>query len=129
MGKDPRYEVVYEIYSYQHGCHLRLKTGISESEREAISVVDLWPTANWHEREAYDMLGVTFKGHPDMRRILMWEGYPYYPLRKDFPLERKLLVIKIFILLGLAASWRKRKRNRSQRKPHQWSRLSHDNFW
>ena len=89
MGKNPRYEVVYEIYSYQHGCHLRLKTGISESEREAISVVDLWPTANWHEREAYDMLGVTFKGHPDMRRILMWEGYPYYPLRKDFPLAGK----------------------------------------
>jgi len=89
LGNEPRYEVVYEIYSYQHGYHLRLKTGVTESEREAISVVDLWPTANWHEREAYDMLGITFKGHPDMRRILMWEGYPYYPLRKDFPLAGK----------------------------------------
>ncbi|MEE2808702.1 MAG: NADH-quinone oxidoreductase subunit C [Verrucomicrobiota bacterium] len=89
LGKDPRYEVVYELYSYKYGCHLRLKTSVSESEREAISVVDLWPTANWHEREAFDMLGITFKGHPDMRRILMWEGYPYYPLRKDFPLAGK----------------------------------------
>ena len=89
LGKDPRYEVVYELYSYKYGCHLRIKKGVPESEREAISVADLWPTANWHEREAYDMLGITFKGHPDMRRILMWEGYPYYPLRKDFPLEGK----------------------------------------
>ena len=89
LGNDPRYEIVYEIYSYQHGCHLRIKTAVSETDREAFSVVDLWPTANWHEREAYDMLGVTFKGHPDMRRILMWEGYPYFPLRKDFPLAGK----------------------------------------
>ncbi len=89
LGKDPRYEVVYELYSYQYGCHLRIKKGVPESEREAFSVVDLWPTANWHEREAYDMLGITFRGHPDMRRILMWEGYPYYPLRKDFPLAGK----------------------------------------
>jgi NADH-quinone oxidoreductase subunit C len=89
LGKDPRYEVVYELYSYKYGCHLRIKKGVPESEREAISVADLWPTANWHEREAYDMLGITFKGHPDMRRILMWEGYPYYPLRKDFPLAGK----------------------------------------
>ena len=89
LGKDPRYEVVYELYSYQDGCHLRIKKGVPESEREAISVADLWPTGNWHEREAYDMLGITFKGHPDMRRILMWEGYPYYPLRKDFPLAGK----------------------------------------
>ena len=89
LGNDLRYEVIYQIYSYQHGCHLRIKTGVSEEDREAFSVVDLWPTANWHEREAYDMLGVTFKGHPDMRRILMWEGYPYFPLRKDFPLAGK----------------------------------------
>ena len=89
LGNGLRYEVIYQIYSYQHGCHLRIKTGVSEADREAFSVVDLWPTANWHEREAYDMLGVTFKGHPDMRRILMWEGYPYFPLRKDFPLAGK----------------------------------------
>ena len=88
-GTNPRYEVVYELYSYSDSCHLRIKVGVDESEREVSSVVDLWPTANWHEREAFDMIGVTFSGHPDMRRILMWEGYPYYPLRKDFPLAGK----------------------------------------
>ena len=49
-------------------------------------MVSLWPGANWHEREAYDMFGITFEGHPDLRRILMWDGYPYHPLRKEFPL-------------------------------------------
>ena len=89
LGTNPRYEVVYELYSYSDSCNLRIKVGVDESEREVSSVVDLWPTANWHEREAFDMIGVTFSGHPDMRRILMWEGYPYYPLRKDFPLAGK----------------------------------------
>ena len=89
LGTNPRYEVVYELYSYSDSCHLRIKVGVDESEREVSSVVGLWPTANWHEREAFDMIGVTFSGHPDMRRILMWEGYPYYPLRKDFPLAGK----------------------------------------
>jgi NADH-quinone oxidoreductase subunit C len=89
MDEDPRYGVVYELYSYQYGCHLRVKTGVDEAERELPSVADIWPTANWHEREAYDMFGITFKGHPDLRRILMWEGYPFFPLRKDFPLAGK----------------------------------------
>ena len=89
LGVSPRYEVVYELYSYSNSCHLRIKVGVDESEREVPSVVSLWPTANWHEREAFDMIGVTFSDHPDMRRILMWEGYPYYPLRKDFPLAGK----------------------------------------
>ena len=89
LGTNPRYEVVYELYSYSDSCHLRIKAGVDESEREVSSVVGLWPTANWHEREAFDMIGLTFSGHPDMRRILMWEGYPFYPLRKDFPLAGK----------------------------------------
>ena len=89
LGTNPRYEVVYELYSYSDSCHLRIKVGVDESEREVSSVVGLWPTANWYEREAFDMIGLTFSGHPDMRRILMWEGYPYYPLRKDFPLAGK----------------------------------------
>jgi len=84
---EPRWEVVYELYSMNAGRHLRLKYTLPESEPEAPTVSDLWPTADWHEREAYDMMGIKFKGHPDLRRILMWEGYPHYPLRKDFPLE------------------------------------------
>jgi NADH-quinone oxidoreductase subunit C len=86
---EPRYEVVYELYSLAHGRHLRLKTTAGEDEPSVRTVCDLWPTANWHEREVWDMMGIRFAGHPDLRRIIMWDGYPYHPLRKDFPLEGK----------------------------------------
>jgi NADH-quinone oxidoreductase subunit C len=89
FGEDPRFEVVYELYSLSSNIHLRLKTRLSEDHPEAPSVASIWPTANWHEREVYDMMGIRFANHPDLRRILMWEGYPFYPLRKDFPLEGK----------------------------------------
>ena len=79
-------QVVYELYGYSHGKHLRIKSRVSE-DASAPTVSDLWPTADWHEREVYDMMGIDFEGHPDLRRILMWEGYPFFPLRKDFPLE------------------------------------------
>ena len=85
----PRWTAVYHMYGYGHGCHLRLKTSVSEEASEFPTVSAVWCTANWHEREAYDMMGIRFAGHPDLRRILMWEGYPYYPLRKDFPLAGK----------------------------------------
>ena len=85
----PRWTAVYHMYGYGHGCHLRLKTSVSEEASELPSVSTVWRTANWHEREAYDMMGIRFAGHPDLRRILMWEGYPYFPLRKDFPLAGK----------------------------------------
>ncbi len=88
-GTDPRWTVVYELYGYAHHCHLRLKTGVSEEKSELPTVTTVWRTANWHEREIYDMMGIRFRGHPDLRRILMWEGYPYFPLRKDFPLSGK----------------------------------------
>ena len=86
FGEDPRFEIVYELYSMPLGIHVRLKIALSE-ESEAPTVSDIWPTANWHEREIYDMMGIRFANHPDLRRILMWEGYPYFPLRKEFPLE------------------------------------------
>ncbi len=89
FGDEPRFEVVYELYSMAHGTHLRLKIPVSEDSCEAPTVTDIWPTANWHEREVFDMMGIRFKDHPDLRRILMWEGYPFHPLRKDFPLEGK----------------------------------------
>jgi NADH-quinone oxidoreductase subunit C len=89
LGEDPRFSVVYELYSYTHRCHLRLRVNISEEKPEVPTVSTVWRTADWHEREAYDMMGVRFAGHPDLRRILMWEGYPYFPLRKDFPLAGK----------------------------------------
>lgn len=85
-GDDPRFTLVYHLYGYGHLCYLRLKTDVSEEKSEAPTVTGIWRTADWHEREIYDMMGVRFRGHPDLRRILMWEGYPYFPLRKDFPL-------------------------------------------
>jgi NADH-quinone oxidoreductase subunit C len=88
-GDDSRFTVVYELYGYSHRQHLRIKTSVSEEKSELPTVTSVWRTADWHEREAYDMMGVRFRGHPDLRRILMWEGYPYFPLRKDFPLAGK----------------------------------------
>jgi NADH-quinone oxidoreductase subunit C len=88
-GEDPRWTVVYELYSLSNKTHLRLKTEIDEESSELPSVTGVWKTADWHEREIYDMMGLRFTNHPDLRRILMWEGYPYFPLRKDFPLAGK----------------------------------------
>jgi len=88
-GEDPRWTVIYHLRSVASGEELRLKTDVSEEKSELPSVLPVWRTANWHEREIYDMMGIRFSGHPDLRRILMWEGYPYFPLRKDFPLAGK----------------------------------------
>ena len=87
FGEEPRFEMVYELYSMTLALHLRLKLRLSEDPGIVDTVSDIWPTANWHEREIFDMMGIRFHGHPDLRRILMWDGYPYFPLRKDFPLE------------------------------------------
>ncbi len=89
FGEEPRYEVVYEFYHLDSKTHVRIKTRVSEDAALVPTISHLYPTANWHEREIYDMMGIQFEGHPDLRRILMWEGYPYFPLRKDFPLEGK----------------------------------------
>jgi NADH-quinone oxidoreductase subunit C len=88
-GEDPRWTVVYELLHMPSKSHLRLKTSVSEEQSELPTVTGVWRTADWHEREIYDMMGIRFRGHPDLRRILMWEGYPYFPLRKDFPLAGK----------------------------------------
>ncbi len=88
-GEDPRWTVVYHLRAIGNGDEIRLKTDVSEEKSELPSVLPIWRTANWHEREVYDMMGIRFAGHPDLRRILMWEGYPYFPLRKDFPLAGK----------------------------------------
>ena len=88
-GDDPRWTIVYHLRNLKNGNEIRLKTDVSEEKSKLPSVIGVWKTANWHEREIYDMMGVHFRGHPDLRRILMWEGYPYFPLRKDFPLAGK----------------------------------------
>jgi NADH-quinone oxidoreductase subunit C len=91
-GDEPRYEVVYEFCGLggaNDQTHLRLKARVSEDDATIDSLVPVYQGADWHEREVFDMMGIKFNGHPDLRRILMWEGYPYFPLRKDFPLEGK----------------------------------------
>lgn len=83
----PRFTVVYHVYSTSRHDYVRIAADCADSLAPSMpSICGLWPGANWHEREAYDMFGITFTGHPDLRRILMWDGYPYFPLRKEFPL-------------------------------------------
>jgi len=84
----PRFEVVYHLWSLRHNRVVRVKVGVPEEDPTCPSVVDLWGTADWHERECFDLVGVKFAGHPDLRRILMWETYAEgFPLRKAFPLR------------------------------------------
>jgi len=83
---EARFEVVYHLYSLQNKEYLRLKVEVDESDPVVDTVSHIWPGANWHERETFDMYGITFRGHPDLRRMYMPEDYEYYPLRKDFPL-------------------------------------------
>jgi len=88
-GEDPRWTVVYHLYGIASKQYIRLTVTVTEERSELPTVITVWRTADWHEREIYDMMGIRFRGHPDLRRILMWEGYPYFPLRKDFPLAGK----------------------------------------
>jgi NADH-quinone oxidoreductase subunit C len=85
--KGKRFEVVYHLYSIRHRHAVRIKAEV-DGERPSIdSVMPIWVGANWHEREAYDMYGVVFSGHPDLRRVLLPEDWDGYPLRKDYPLQ------------------------------------------
>lgn len=89
FGKEPRFEVVYELCRLEDLAHIRIKTTVSEDHLSVPTISDIWKGANWLEREVFDMMGIRFDGHPDLRRILMWDGYPFHPLRKDFPLAGK----------------------------------------
>jgi len=88
-GRPNRFDVVYNLYSTVHNRRLRLKVQVGE-DQPVPSVVPLWRSANWHEREVFDMFGVPFDGHPDLRRLLMPEDWDGHPLRKDFPLSYEL---------------------------------------
>ncbi|MGF1530542.1 MAG: NADH-quinone oxidoreductase subunit C [Puniceicoccaceae bacterium] len=88
-SESPRFSAVYHLFSSQSKNYLRLMVACledMEGNPSVPSLVDLYPGANWHERETYDMFGIHFESHPDLRRILMWDEYPYFPLRKEFPL-------------------------------------------
>lgn len=85
--EDPRFEVNYHLLSTKHYNRLRLKVLLSEDDASVETVTSLWKTADWHERETYDLLGVKFEGHPDLRRILLPSDFDGHALRKDYPLR------------------------------------------
>lgn len=87
LGQSPRFMVVYHLYNLETKERLRVKVGVAEDDPRVDTVTGVWGTANWHERECWDLMGISFNNHPDLRRILMpadWEGHP---LRKDYPLQ------------------------------------------
>ena len=84
--RQPRFDVVYHFYSFSKNDRIRIKCGVGEGE-EVPSIAAVYLAANWCERETYDMFGIRFAGHPDLRRILTWDGFHGHPLRKDFPVE------------------------------------------
>jgi NADH-quinone oxidoreductase subunit C len=89
--RDPRFEIVAHFYSLQHGHRLRLKACVGDREAETVEIdtlTELWASANWLERECFDMFGVKFLGHPDLRRILTYPEFEGHPLRKDYPADR-----------------------------------------
>lgn len=87
--KDTRFEVVYHFYSLNSNSRLRIKSPVSEDDCSIESVSALWKTANWYEREVWDLYGIKFNGHPDMRRILLYEEFKGHPLRKDYPINKR----------------------------------------
>jgi NADH-quinone oxidoreductase subunit C len=82
---EPRFEVVYLLHSIERNERVRLKCRLEGAEPEIDSVTGVWPSANWYEREVFDLFGVRFRNHPDLRRILMPEDWNGHPLRKDYP--------------------------------------------
>ncbi len=89
LGQTPRFEVVYHLYATGSNQRLRIKARVAEEAAEIASVVALYASANWMEREVFDLYGIRFDGHPDLRRILLYDEFEGYPLRKDYPKERR----------------------------------------
>jgi len=89
LGEEPRFEVVYHLYSVAKNHRVRVKARVSEASPELPSAVPLWASADWMEREVWDLYGVRFRGHPDLRRILLYDGFEGHPLRKDYPKEKR----------------------------------------
>ena len=85
----PRFEVVYHLLSSTHLHRVRVKAGVPEVPAQIDSCVEVWPAANWLEREVFDLYGIRFRNHPDLRRLLLYEEFEGHPLRKDYPKERR----------------------------------------
>jgi NADH-quinone oxidoreductase subunit C len=94
QGHDPRYEMVYHFYSVDHKHRVRIKVGVQEDSPEVDTISDLWGNANWCEREVWDLYGIKFRDHPDLRRILLYEEFEGHPLRKDYPKTKRQPLIR-----------------------------------
>jgi NADH-quinone oxidoreductase subunit C len=88
-GSDSRFEVVYHLYSLKHNHRVRVKVPVPEKDPTVNSIVSIWKAADWFEREVWDMYGITFNGHPNMKRILLYEEFVGHPLRKDYPIKKR----------------------------------------
>jgi NADH-quinone oxidoreductase subunit C len=89
LGEEPRFEVVYHLYSIAKKHRVRIKARVPEEDPVIDSVIPVWVGMDWFEREVYDMYGIVFRGHPNLRRILMYEAFEGHPLRKDYPKARR----------------------------------------
>lgn len=85
----PRFEVVYHLYSLGQNHRIRIKVPVEEKDAAVPSLTGIWPAANWYEREVWDMFGISFTGHPDLKRILMYQEFVGHPLRKDYPVNKR----------------------------------------
>jgi NADH-quinone oxidoreductase subunit C len=98
LGREPRFEVVYHLRSFKSGARLRVKAPVAEPEDGSNPSIDsihsLWASANWNEREVWDLYGIKLRGHPDLRRILMYEEFVGHPLRKDYPKEKRQPLVR-----------------------------------
>jgi NADH-quinone oxidoreductase subunit C len=94
LGKTPRFEVVYHLHSLTKRHRLRIKAGVPEEAPTIDTVTDLWLAAGWLEREVWDLYGVRFEGHPDLRRILLYEEFVGHPLRKDYPTDKRQPLVR-----------------------------------
>ncbi len=89
LGQEPRFEMVYHLFSLPANRRLRIKVRLKENDLAIDSLTSLWKNANWLEREVFDLFGVHFRGHPDLKRIFMYDGFEGFPLRKDYPLRKR----------------------------------------
>ena len=89
LGENPRFEMVYHLYSTEQNQRIRIKARVAEETPEIDSVTDLFASANWMEREVFDLYGIRFHGHPNLRRILLYDEFEGHPLRKDYPKEKR----------------------------------------
>ena len=95
QGRSPRFEMVYHVFSLAAKKRLRIKLSVPDDRLSVDTLTSVWKNANWLEREVYDMFGIRFEGHPDLRRLFMYDGFEGHPLRKDYPLRKRQPLIPL----------------------------------